>query len=108
MTKAAKALSGIRIEDDIHEAALVAALTALEDICEPKGREYRHLRGRRSVGVPGNPGLGLDGWEGKGPPVLSMNSNRCPRGSRTADDSIETTPPPLAAGPSNSSASRSP
>ncbi len=37
MTKAAKALSGIRIEDDIHEAEPVAALTALEDICEPNG-----------------------------------------------------------------------
>jgi hypothetical protein len=37
MMKAAKALSGIRSEDDTHEAALVAALTALEAICEPNG-----------------------------------------------------------------------
>lgn len=35
MAKAAKALAGIRVEHDTHEAALIAALMALEDICEP-------------------------------------------------------------------------
>jgi hypothetical protein len=38
MMKAVQALSGIRIEDDSHEAGLVAALTAREGICEPNGR----------------------------------------------------------------------
>jgi len=61
MVKAARALSGIRIENDTHEAALVAALTALEGICGPKGRGYRHLVGRRSLAVPGNPER-LAGW----------------------------------------------
>ena len=38
MAKAARALSGIRTEHDTQEAAVVAALTALEGICEPDGR----------------------------------------------------------------------
>jgi hypothetical protein len=35
MVKAAEALSGIRFDHDSDEAALVAALTALQGICEP-------------------------------------------------------------------------
>jgi hypothetical protein len=35
MVRAAEALSGIRSDDDSDEAALVAALTALQDICQP-------------------------------------------------------------------------
>jgi len=38
MVKSARAMSGIRIENDTHEAALVASLTALEDICESNGQ----------------------------------------------------------------------
>jgi hypothetical protein len=36
MVKAARALSGIRVEDDTEEAPLVAALTALRDTCEQR------------------------------------------------------------------------
>ena len=59
-------MSGIRIENDTHEAALVAALTALYPICEPKRPRYRHHRRWRSIVVQGNQGLGLGGQQGKG------------------------------------------
>jgi len=49
MMKAARALSGIRSEDDTREAALVAALTALEVICEPNRPGGRREAGKLTV-----------------------------------------------------------
>ena len=45
MMKAARVQSGIRSEDDTHEGALVAALTALEVICEPNRPGIGEKRG---------------------------------------------------------------
>jgi hypothetical protein len=71
MVKEARAMSGIRIQNDTHEVALVAVITTLDGICAPNGRGIV-ISASRALSLFRKPGPELGGRHRKGAQLLRL------------------------------------